>query len=271
MAWVAAMTRIGLLSLGVLAIAAAANAGSISMTTQQNAHLDGESLHVEISVTNTGDEAAHAVTPLVRFGGKEVRGQRIEALQPNNSMKDMLSVDVGRLSPGTWPYLVAVDYTDANQYPFQAVQGGRLTVGNPPPAKVAVASMKADKLANTATLAVELKNLEGVARTVSVRLMPPDGIEASPATTEVSFDPWQEKTLDVTLTNRTALPGSRYPVFAAVEYDADAVHYAVLGQGMVEIIPNETFLDQYAGSLWIGAVGLAVLFVALVGLRSRRG
>ena len=131
MAWVAAMTRTGLLSLGVLAIAAAANAGNISMTTQQNAHLDGETLHVEISITNTGDEAAHAVTPLVRFGGKEVRGKRIDALQPNNSVKDMLTVDVGRLSPGTWPYVVAVDYTDANQYPFQAVQGGRLTVHGP--------------------------------------------------------------------------------------------------------------------------------------------
>ena len=100
--------------------------------------------------------------------------------------------------------------------------------------------------------------------------MPPDGIEAAPATAQVSFEPWQETTLDVTLTNRTALAGSRYPVFAAVEYDADGVHHAVMGQGMVEIVPSETIVDRFGSSLWIGAVGLGVLFVALVGLRARR-
>ena len=270
MAWVAAMTRTALVAWGVLAIAAVAHAGNISITTQQTAHLDGETLHVEISFGNTGDEAAHAVAPLVRFGGKEVRGQRVETLQPNTTVKDMLTLDVGRLTPGTWPYVVAIDYTDANQYPFQAVQGGRLTVGNPPPPKISIASMKAGKLAKETNLAVEMKNLEGVARTVSLRVMPPDGIEAAPATTEVSFEPWQEKTLDVTLTNRTALAGSRYPVFAAPEYDADAVHYAVMGQGMVEIVPSETLVDRFGSSLWIGAIGLGVLFVALVGLRARR-
>jgi hypothetical protein len=174
------------------------------------------------------------------------------------------------LSPGTWPYVVAIDYTDANQYPFQAVQGGRLAVANPPPAKLAISSMKAGKLAKTATMTVAMKNLEGAKRSVSIRLMPPDGIEAAPVTTELVFEPWQEQTLDVTLTNRTALAGSRYPVFASAEYDAEGIHYAVLGQGMVEIVPSETFVDRFGGSLWIGAVGLGVLFVALVGLRSRR-
>jgi hypothetical protein len=254
----------------MLVVAAVAQAGNISITTQQSAHLDGNSLRVEVTIGNTGDEAAHAVTPLVRFGDKEARGQRIEALAPNASVKDTLSLDVGTLAQGTWPYLVAVDYTDANQYPFQAVQAGRLAVGNPPPSKLSFSSMKAGKLAKTATLTLTLKNLEGVPRTASIRLLPPDGIEASPATTQLSLEPWQEQTVDVELANRTALAGSRYPVFASAEYDADGVHYAVLGQGMVEIVPSETVVDRFGGSLWIGAVGLGVLFLVLVGLRSRR-
>jgi hypothetical protein len=269
-AWVAAMTRTVLLSWGMLVIAAVAHAGNISITTQQNAHLDGSTLHVEITIGNTGDEAAHAVTPLVRFGDKEARGQRVDTLTPNASVKDMLTLDVGRLTEGTWAYMVGVDYTDANQYPFQAVQGGRLAVGSPPPAKISIASMKAGKLAKTTTLAVSMKNLEGLPRTVAIRLMPPDGIEASPATKDLTFEPWQEQSFDVTLTNRTALAGSRYPVFASAEYDAGGVHYSVLGQGIVEIVPSETLVDRFGGSLWIGAVGLGVLFVALVGLRSRR-
>lgn len=263
--------RTVLASSGLLAIAVAAQAGSISITTTQSAHLDGKMLIVAVTVGNTGDEAAHAVTPLVRFAGKEARGTRVDSLAPNASVQDTLSLDVGELGPGTWPYVVAVDYTDANQYPFQAVQGGRLAVGNPPPAKIAISSMTAGKLAKTAEVALKVKNLEGTARTVSVRVMPPDGIEAAPALSDMSFDPWQEKTLAVTLTNRTALAGSRYPVFAAVEYEADGTHFAVLGQGIVEIVPSETLVDRFGSSLWIGAAALGVLFVALVGLRSRRG
>lgn len=255
----------------VLLVAAVAHAGSISITTTQNARLDGKNLVVAVTVGNTGDEAAHSVAPLVRFAGKEARGKRIEALQPNASAQDTLTLEVGELGPGTWPYVVAVDYTDANQYPFQAVQGGRLAVGNPPPAKIAISSMTTGKLAKTSRVALTVKNLEGVARTAAVRLMPPDGIEAAPVTAEMTFEPWQEKTLDVTLTNRTALAGSRYPVFASLEYEADGTHFAVLGQGIVEIIPSETLVDRFGGSLWIGAVGLGVLFAVLVGLRSLRG
>jgi hypothetical protein len=271
-AWVAAMTwRTVLASCGLLLVAGAARAGSISITTTQNAHLDGKMLIVAVTIGNTGDEAAHAVTPLVRFAGKEIRGKRTDALAPNATIQDTLSLEVGELGPGTWPYVVAVDYTDANQYPFQAVQGGRLAVGNPPPAKIAISSMSGGKLAKTAEIALAVKNLEGTARTVSVRVMPPDGIEAAPALSDLAFEPWQEKTLAVTLTNRTALAGSRYPVFAAIEYEADGTHFAVLGQGMVEIVPSETVVDRFGGSLWIGALAFGVLFLALVGLRSRRG
>jgi hypothetical protein len=263
-------SRSALVSFGLVLAAAVAHAGNISITTTQSAHLDGTKLVVKVEIGNSGDEAAHAVTPLVRFGAKEVRGKRIEALRPKGKADDTLELEVGALAPGTWPYLVAVDYTDANSYPFQAVQGGRLAVGNPPPAKVAIASMTIGKLAKTASGTLTVKNLEGVARTATVRVMPPDGIEAVPVTTELALDAWQEKPLELTLTNRTALAGSRYPVFASIEYDADGTHFAILGQGIVEIVPSETVVDRFGGSLWIGAAVLGALFVLLVGLRAFR-
>jgi hypothetical protein len=270
-AWVAAMTwRTVLASGALLLIAVAAQAGNISITTTRNAHLEGMMLVVEVTVGNTGDEAAHAVTPLVRFAGKEARGKRVESLPPNATIEDTVSLEVGELGLGTWPYVVAVDYTDANQYPFQAIQLGRLVVGNPLPAKIAVSSMTAGKLAKTAEITLQVKNLEGTARTASVRIVPPDGIEAVPAVSDMTFEPWQEKALTIALTNRTALAGSRYPVFAAVEYESDGMHFGVLGQTVVEIVPSETIVDRFGGSLWIGAAALGVLFLVLVGLRSRR-
>jgi hypothetical protein len=268
----AAMTFRALLAVsGVLLVAAQSHAGSISITTRQNAHYDAGNLVLNVTIGNTGDEAAQAVTPILRFGGKEARGKRVESLAPNQTVQDTVTLPVGELTSGTWIYLVAVDYTDTNQYPFQAVQGGRVAIGNPAPPKVSVASLVAGRLAKTASGTLTVKNLEGVARTVSVRLMPPDGIEVSPVTSEVALEPWGEKALDLEFTNRTALAGSRYPVFAAVEYDAEGNHFGVLGQGTVEITPSETVVDRFGGSLWIGAAALGVLFVVLVGLRARRG
>jgi hypothetical protein len=271
MAWVAAMTPRPMLALLVaLAVPAVAAAGSISITTTQSAKLDGKNLVVQVQVGNTGDEAAMAVTPILRFAGKEARGKRQESLPPNGKIDDTVTLEVGELGTGTWPYLVAVDYTDTNQYPFQAVQAGRLPVGNPPPAKVAIASFEADRLADEVDAVIEVKNLEGVPRTAALRVLPPDGIEAVPATAEVALDAWQSKPVTVSLKNRTALAGSSYPVFATVEYDADGAHFAVLGQRVVEIIPNETVVDRLAPYLWIGAVALGAAFVLLVGVRAVR-
>ena len=115
--------RTVLASCGLVFVAGAAWAGSISITTTQNARLDGKMLVVAVTIGNTGDEAAHAVTPLVRFGGKEARGKRVDALAPNASVQDTVSLDVGDLAPGTW---TATD-AERNGEPATDVVGHRLT------------------------------------------------------------------------------------------------------------------------------------------------
>src|SRR5207244_2343537 len=86
------------------------------------------------------------------------------SLAPGASMDATLSLPVGDLGTGRWPYQVAVDYTDTNQYPFQAIHLGLVTVGNSPPAKMAVSELKADPLSSAGTLRIRVKNLAGVVR-----------------------------------------------------------------------------------------------------------
>src|SRR5439155_1286574 len=121
---------------------------------------------------------------------------------------------------------------DANQYPFQAIHAGLVTVGSPPPAKMAVAELKADPLSSSGTLRIRVKNLAGVVRQASVSVVAPEGIEVSTPTEEVKLAAWQERVVSVPIVNRTALVGSRYPVFAEVQYDDEGVHQTVAGQGM---------------------------------------
>jgi hypothetical protein len=57
--------------------------------------------------------------------------------------------------------------------------------------------------------------------------------------------------------NRTALAGSRYPLFVAAEYDDGETHHAVVAQGVVSIISPRAFVSTW---LWwmVGAVCASV-------------
>jgi len=86
---------------------------------------------------------------------------------------------------------------------------------------------------------------------------------------------WEERTVSVPIVNRTALPGSRYPVFALVQYDDEGVHQAVAGQGMVSIEAPHSFFERWR--LWFGiaagvlvAAWLGVLLMWAIGSRARR-
>jgi len=248
----------------LLLAAAPAFAGSITISVTPTVEVHDQSLVARTKVTNSGNEAARSVTPVLRFGDKEVRGKGKTTLAPNESMEETLTLDVGELGQGRWPYRFAVDYTDANEYPFQALQVGSLLVGNPPPAKVAVPEMKAGALSTTGSLTVRIKNLSGTQRTATVAVFVPEGLEVATPVPDLTLPAWGEKTVSVPLTNRTALAGSRYPVFANVQYDDAPVHQSVLAQTVVEILAPQSFFGSRQGALWMGAGVLVLVWVAVM-------
>ena len=176
-----------------------------------------------------------------------------------------LSLPAADLTPGRWPYQVAVDYTDANQYPFQALHVAWVTLGNPPPAKLSVAEVKAEPLARSGSLRVRLKNLAGAARQTSVRVIVPEGVEVTQPEQSLALPAWEEAAVSAPLINRTALAGSRYPVFIAAEYDDDGVHQAVIGQGMLEITNPRSFFQSERQLLWIAAGVLIAAWLGFLG------
>lgn len=247
-----------------------ARAGSISITTTQKASYADGTLTVSLTIGNSGDEAAHSVSPVLRFRDLTVRGRRREDLAPGQTVEDELSLHVGELGTGRWVYAVAVDYADANQYPFQALQMGSVGVGDIGPTKVTATKVTAEPIAKDGQLSIELKNLTGEARTVQATTHVPEGLEVTSDVGEVSLEPWGERTVTADIANRTALAGSRYPVFVSVEYDDDEGHHAGVFQGVVEITSAANPVEQYGGNLWLYALGLGLLFLLLVGVRLLR-
>jgi hypothetical protein len=256
--------------LAATALTGSAGAGTISITISQTARIADGNLVVDVKVGNSGDEAALSVTPVLRFGDKEVRGKGKPSLEPNGSFEETLTVPVGAIGDGRWPYRLAVDYTDQNQYPFQALHTHTIVTGNPPPAKVAVPAIEGEEIAGSGTLSVALKNLSSDTRMAKVSVLMPEGLEASDAVRDVTLEGWKEATLEVRVTNRTALVGSRYPVFVTAEYDDGPVHQAVVAQGIVTVAATESLFTRNRRLLWLLAGAVVLAWLAFVGSRALR-
>jgi hypothetical protein len=259
------MGRWLLASVGAVCLAVGtAAAGNITISITTTTEVRDGTLHARVKVTNSGDEAAHSVVPVLRFREWEARGTVRPAVGPGESMEQQLSVEAGTLGEGRWPYSLAIDYADGNQYPFQALHVGLLTVGSPLPAKVVVPEVKAGALDSSGSVQVRVKNLTGAERKASLTMIVPDGIEAPRPTEEVGLGAYEEKTLSLPLLNRTALAGSRYPVFVAVQYDDGTAHHAALSQGLVEILARQSFFQRTRSLLWVGAGVLIAAWLAVV-------
>ncbi|HZP43807.1 MAG TPA: hypothetical protein VFD84_20165 [Candidatus Binatia bacterium] len=246
---------------------APAVAGTISISMTPVPELRDGTLRVRLTVKNLGDEAAQSVVPTLRFRDAETRGKGTPSLAPQKSLEEILSVPATGVAQGRWPYSLTVDYTDANQYPFQALHVLLATVGTPPPAKVLVSRLESAPLATSATLRLTLKNVSDGARTASVRVLVPEGIQATAPASDVALAGYEERTVDVPLVNRSALAGSRLPVFAEVEYDDGGTHQAVVAQGIVEIVAVQSFFVRHKTALGVLALALILGWAALVAVR----
>src|SRR5262245_61532818 len=105
----------------LLLAAARADAGSISITMTATAEVKDTNLNIGLKVGNSGDEAASSVMATLRVRDQEAKGQRHDAIDPGTTVQESLTAPLGDIGPGRWPYRLTVDYTDANQYPFQAL------------------------------------------------------------------------------------------------------------------------------------------------------
>jgi hypothetical protein len=245
-----------------LALAPSAWAGSISISITPTVEWAADDLTATVKISNSGDEAAQTVMPQITFRGKTVRGTGKAALNPSESIEEKLTVPAPGLGNGRWPYHLAVDYTDLNQYPFQALQVGTFTVGNPQTPKLSV-RMDPLQLATSGKLNLTLKNLAAAPREATVTLYVPDGVEVTAQPSPVSLDAYGETSLAVALVNHTALAGSRYPVFASGEYAEGDVHNTVVGQGSLEIVPPRSLLADNRSVLWVVS-GIAIALWAAV-------
>lgn len=237
------------------------HAGTISISITSTPEVTNGKLQVKVQVKNSGDEAAQSVMPVLRFRGQEVRGTGRPALEPNGSTEQTLTLPADNLANGRWPFSVAVDYTDAASWPFQAIHAATITVGSPPPAKVGIEKIAATTLAGSGSIEATVANLSATEHRIMPSVIVPEGLEAKGGLAEVTLAAWEKRPLSIPLVNRTAKEGSRYPVFVVLEYEDGDAHQTLVSSGIVEIEPPPSY-DRQRQFLYVGAGVLVALWIA---------
>jgi hypothetical protein len=244
-----------------------ASAGNITLELSSQPQVSEGTLAVQLTVRNGGDEPGRSVGAALHFLNRTIRSEVRPLLGPGETWKAELALPAVDIGKGRWPYRISVDYADANEYPFQALHVGTVPVGSPPPAKLAVVEVTTPLLATSGPLESRVKNLSPNARTVSIAVHLPEGIELAEPVAPVELAAWEERRVTASLVNRAGLPGSRYAVFVSAEYDDGSLHQAVVVPATVEIVAEQSVFERRRSLLWVVAGLLVLVWGATVGWR----
>jgi hypothetical protein len=236
--------------------------GQIELAVTADITPHPDHLQVRVVVTNQGKEEARDVQIHLRDAGETTLPVR-PSLPPGSTHEAGTELPTTARNPGRYPLFVTVGYADRNGYAFSAVLCALYSIGQETVSEI-FGTLQTEPLADEANLELQLKNLAAQERTFNLTLFTPRDLTADPPQT-VKLGPAEERRLSLTLRKFSALPGSRYPVYAVIEYDNDGRHFtnAVLGQ--VETVVPQGFFTRYR--LWLlslaAILGAAGIWAAL--------
>ena len=236
------------------------NAGYITMKTQTTINITDNSLKVKVTATNEGDEAAYNVQINTNENQRGQSSPIKQVLAVKDSFEYESVFDLPYTKHGRYPLVVSIDYTDANQYPFTAPSATYYSFGSDTVSTV-FGSAKGVRLTNFATIQLMLKNIGEVFREVQIWLITPKELSVQEKIKKETLQPRSELNTAFTVSNFSALPGSRYQVFFIIEYEDESKHYSNIVPCFINLDESKVFFKKYK---WYIIAVPSALFVALI-------
>ena len=238
------------------------SAGMIGITTTVSASVKDNTVQVDVLVTNTGDESGYNLQAKMSLFGKEDASKKVPNFPPGRPIRFAMTMPINDLKPGTYPVIVRVFCTDANQYPFSALASHSFTKGSGGGPVEIVGEMKSLSLAKKDNLDVSLKNMGDTEIRASVHLITPRELSVDNAETKVLLPPRAEQNVRFSVVNFSAKPASIYPLIATIEYDDKGVHQTAIALGTATITEAKKVLGVNYYVLGVVLIVLVGVFIA---------
>ena len=219
-------------------------AGSISLQVQADAQPTRSGWTVSVQVVNRGDDTAHNLRASLRMTDADVQSQTSDKLfRPGASEVFRFKMNGKPKKYGQYPLFIAIDYTDANRYPFTAL--AFLTVDYRTAHSPAISAvLEGVELAEDETLHLRVKNLGAETIAAQALLFLPKELSSAEAAQTLNLKPAAEISVPFPLHRFSALPGSTYPVYAVIQYESDKEHYCVPASATIKIIEKKRSILQ---------------------------
>ena len=218
-------------------------------------------LNVRIVVANRGKESAHDIQITLKKGSEIIALPARRLLVPNASTEVQTNLSIEETMPGRYPLFVTVGYADANGYQFSAILCTTFFIQKDTPLEV-FGTMRTEPLQENGQLYLQLKNVAQEEVSFGLTIFTPRELSVGAYETEVLLAPERETSFEVPLRNFSALPGSRYPVYAVLEYEKEDGHYTNVISGQVEITVPISFFTRYRS--WMLGIAGALFLIGIL-------
>jgi hypothetical protein len=252
--------------LGLTLLSVCVLASFISLTTtMNNVILTNSSSNAVANITNSGDEAASNVKISLilpnGFSSETIYAGKVSA---GGSFSGNFAIQrVSEVMRGSYSIAVLTEYQDANGYQFSSVSPNLIVYENPSSSRI-TGKLDSTTLGEKGSKKIQfnIMNRDNVRHDAIAKIFLPNEITSTDGEKNVSLGPNEEKTVEFDISNYGALIGSKYAVFAAVDYESDR-HYSVFSVGMIEIVKEDYTI------FYIAIVAIIALIILAVNLRKR--
>jgi len=235
-------------------------ASFISLKTTFSAKIVDNTLKVDLSSVNKGDESALNVQAEIKIGNKYLIAEKKPELKVGETYSFFESIFIPQYKPGNYPAILTLHYTDANEYPFSAVSCQTYQIGKKIPSSL---SMQGRSTAISAKGKVKLtiKNPGGLEVKGTISLIAPKEIVIANNPHACAIKPRSQNAAFFEISNASALSGSTYNLFGIFEYDDNGQHFSIITPLTVKIRANDGFLGMSYSFIFILLISLVALFV----------
>jgi len=196
----------------------------------------GDESQVNISIVNTGDEAAYnVVLTLLHPEGFSSTPIATGVLEPSKPFEGKFTLTLSDdVRSGTYPLILLTNYADANSYPFSTVSARFISVGAHAPIKV-VGSLSPTELEGSEQkpLTLKIRNMDDVQHEIETRLYLPQELKSDETVKTLTVPAKGEVETVFQVSSFGALGGSTYAVFATLSHTKNnIVHSAIAGNAV---------------------------------------
>ena len=249
-------------------------AGSITLTQTASASILGNSLSVEIKLTNEGNVSAFNITLRVIMAGKNILLPTVSELKAGQSYSQTASTSLGDDINGEFHILSLASYEDDKN--VRHVNSAQMYLNSVPidehPISLGIITETSDKTESRLNLIVSNSSVENIL--VKLQFIVPDGIALNRLSKLISLGESEEERISVILNAADFTKIGASSVYVIARYTIDEIQHSQIISSLInpekeQSIAELFFSTQYYVFTFAGLFLLLLIYTIINNYRNK--